>query len=77
MLFHRAHVIILFPIVVKILYGKSILLLGTFLFFMGIIVLDKNFYTSILHKLLVLFASVTGIKHYYGRLPMISLSIFL
>lgn len=68
----RAYVIILFPIVVKVLYSKSILLPGTLLLFVEIIVLDKSLYTRILHKLIVLFASVTGIGHYYRGLPMSS-----
>lgn len=74
MLSHRAYVIIPFPVVVKVLYSKSILLPGTLLLFVEIIVLDKSLYTRILHKLIVLFASVTGIGHYYRGLPMISLS---
>lgn len=58
MVSHRAYVIILFPIVIKVLYGKSL-------------------YTSILHKLLILFASVTGIGYYNRGCPMISfLKIF-
>src|SRR5699024_835592 len=73
MLSHRAYVVILFPIVVKVLYGKSILLPGTLLLFVEIIVLDKSLYTRILHKLVVLFTSITGISYYYKGLPMISL----
>ena len=73
MLSHRAYVIIPFPVVVKVLYSKSILLPGTLLLFVEIIVLDKSLYTRILHKLVVLFASITGIGHYYRGLPMISL----
>lgn len=74
MLSHRAYVIIPFPVAVKVLYGKNILLPDMLLLFVEIIVLDKILYTCILHKLIVLFASITGIGHYYRGLPMISFS---
>ena len=73
MLSHWAYVIILFPVVVKVLYDKSIFLPGSLLLCVEIIVLDKSLYTSILHKLIVLFASITGIGHYYRRLSIINL----
>lgn len=72
MLCHWAYVIILLPVVVKILYGTSILLPGMILFFVEIIMLDKSLYTHIFHKLIVLFASITSIGRYYGGSSMIS-----
>ena len=66
-LLHRTNVIILFRIVMDTLRMERVRSITGTLFFMEVIVLDKDFYSIILHEPVIFFRTVTGVRHADSR----------